>query len=139
MKNVVAAILVLLSAAGALASDKSVAGVYRSEVGLYVLTVSLLENGNYLARWDSDIGSNGTASGSWTFQDGEVRLTPKKEEGHPMTGYLRVLALRKFEGRQALLRKEDVMNEASPLYYLYLQKKGDPAGTDNSGAAPRRV
>jgi hypothetical protein len=76
------------------------------------LTVSLLDNGNYLARWDSDIGSNGTASGSWTFQDGEVRLTPKKEEGHPMTGYLRVLALRKFEGRQALLRKK-VMCELS--------------------------
>ncbi len=139
MKNAIAAVLVLFSAAGLLAGDKSVAGVYRSEVGLYVLTVSLLENGNYLARWDSDIGSNGTASGSWTFQDGEVRLTPKKEEGRPMTGYLRVLSLRKFEGRQALLRKEDFMNEASPLYYLYLQKKGDPAGTDNSGAAPRRV
>lgn len=139
MKNAIAAILVLISAASLLASDKSFGGVYRSEVGLYVLTVSLLENGNYLARWESDIGSNGTASGSWTFQDGEVRLSPKKEEGHPMTGYLRVLSLRKFEGRQALLRKEDFMNEASPLYYLYLQKKGDPAGTDNSGAAPRRV
>ena len=49
MKNVIAAILVLLSAAGLLASDKSVAGVYWSEVGLYVLTVSLLDNGNYLA------------------------------------------------------------------------------------------
>ena len=139
MKNAIVAILVLLSAAGLLASDKSVAGVYRSEVGLYVLTVSLLENGNYLARWDSDIGSNGTASGSWTFQDGEVRLSPKKEEGQAMSGYLRVLSLRKFEGRQALLRKEDFMNEASPLYYLYLQKKGDPAGTDNDRAAPGRV
>jgi len=139
MKHVIATVLVLLSSAGLLASEKSVAGVYRSEVGLYVLTVSLLENGNYLARWDSDIGSNGTASGSWAFRDGEVRLSPKKEEGHPMTGYLRVLSLRKFEGRQALLRKEDVANEANPLFYLYLQKKGDPAGTDNPGAAPRRV
>jgi hypothetical protein len=139
MKTAIAVSLVLLSAVGLLASDKSVAGVYRSEVGVYVLTVSLLENGNYLARWDSDIGSNGTASGSWTFHDGEVRLSPKKEEGHPMTGYLRVLSLRKFAGRQALLRKEDTMNESSPLYYLYLQKNGDPAGTDNSGAAPRRV
>jgi len=139
MKNAIAAILVSLSAISLLASDKSVAGVYRSEVGLYVLTVTLLDNGNYLARWDSDIGSNGTATGSWTFQDGEVRLSPKKEEGHPMTGYLRVLFLRKFEGRQALLRKEDVMNDSSSLYYLYLQKKGDPVGTDNAGAARRRV
>lgn len=121
MKHLVAA--VLLSASSLLAGEKSPAGVYQSEVGLYVLTVTLLENGNYLARWDADIGSNGTASGSWVYQDGEVRLTPKKEEGHPMTGYLRVLLLREFESRRALLRKEHVANEKNPLFYLYLQKR----------------
>jgi hypothetical protein len=137
MKSIIAA--VLLSASSLLASEKSAAGVYRSEVGIYSLIVSLLPNGNYLARWDGDIGPNGTASGSWTFVDGEVRLVPKKEEGHPMTGYLRVLLLREFEGRQALLRKEDIANEKNPFFYLYIQKKADPVGTDNSGAAPRRV
>jgi hypothetical protein len=64
---------------------------------------------------------------------------PKKEEGHPMTGYLRVLLLREFEGRKALLRKEDVANVKNPFFYLYIQKKADPVGTDNDGAAPRRV
>ncbi len=136
MKSIIAA--VLLSASSLLASEKSAAGVYRSEVGIYSLIVSLLPNGNYLARWDGDIGPNGTASGSWTFVDGEVRLVPKKEEGHPMTGYLRVLLLREIEGRQALLRKEDVANEKNPLFYLSIQKKADPANTDNSVAAPRR-
>lgn len=137
MKASIAA--VLLSASNLLAGEKSAAGVYRSEVGTYSLIVSLLPNGNYLARWDGDIGPNGTASGSWTLVDGEVRLTPKKEEGHPMTGYLRVLFLREFDGRQALLRKEDLANEKNPLFYLYLQEKADPVGTDNAGAAPRRV
>ena len=40
------------------ARDEPAAGVYRSEVGIYSLTVSLLPNGNYLARWDADIGPN---------------------------------------------------------------------------------
>jgi hypothetical protein len=137
MKIVLA--IVLLSASSLLASEKSAAGVYRSEVGIYSLIVSLLPNGNYLARWDGDIGPNGTASGSWTLVDDEVRLIPKKEEGHPMTGYLRVLLLREFEGRQALLRKEDIANEKNPFFYLYIQKKADPVGTDNDRAAPGRV
>lgn len=137
MRSIIAA--VLLSASSLVASERTVAGVYRSEVGIYVLTVTLLENGNYLSRWDADIGSNGTASGSWVFIDGEVRLTPKREEGHPMTGYLRVLLLRAFEGRRALLRKEDVANEKNQFFYLYLQKKSDPVGTGASAVAPLRV
>ena len=136
MKTILA--VVLLSASGLLASEKSAAGVYKSEVGIYSLIVSLLPNGNYLARWDGEIGPNGTASGSWTVVDGEVHLVPKKEEGHPMTGYLRVLRLREFGGRKALIRKEDAANEKYPFFYLFIQKKADPVGTDNSGAAPRQ-
>jgi len=134
MKTIITALF--LSACSLLASEKSPAGVYQSEAGLYVLTVTLLTNGNYLARWDGDIGPNGTAAGSWEFVDGEVRLTPKKEEGHPMTGYLRVLLVRQFEGRQALLRKEDVANEANPFFYLYLKRRPIQSVQHNAGSRP---
>ena len=103
-------------------NESAVAGVYRNEVGINVLTVTLLPNGNYLARWDADMGSNGTASGSWQVAGDEVRLTPKKEEGRPMTGYLRILFLRELDGRKALLRKEDVENAKNPFFYLYRRK-----------------
>jgi hypothetical protein len=108
-------ILLSVALAGAClqASEESAVGVYKSEVGIYVLTVTLLSNGNYLARWDADIGSNGSASGSWKLVGAEVHLTPKKEEDM-MTGYLRVLLLREFKGRKALLRKEDEDSEDSP-------------------------
>ena len=116
------------------ASEASPAGVYRSEVGIYELIVTLLPNGNYLARWDADIGSNGTASGSWKVVGSEIQLTPKKEEGHPMTGYLRVLLLREFEGRRALIRKEDIANEKNPFFYLYLKKQPNQAPEPTSTA-----
>jgi len=111
-----------LGIANVQANESAVAGVYRNEVGINVLTVTLLPNGNYLARWDADMGSNGTASGSWQVAGDEVRLTPKKEEGRPMTGYLRILFLRELDGRKALLRKEDVENAKNPFFYLYRRK-----------------
>jgi hypothetical protein len=122
MKAFVAILFLGLTICELYAREESAAGVYRSEVGIYSLTLSLLSNGNYLARWDADIGSNGSASGSWTLVAGEVRVVPKKEEGHPMTGYLRVLLLREFEGRKVSLRKEDAAHEKNPFFYLYLQK-----------------
>ena len=79
----------------------------------------------------------GRASGSWTLVDGEVRLVPKKEEGHPMTGYLRVLLLREFEGRKALIRKEDAANEKNPFFYLYLQKPNKAPEPTPPSVTPR--
>ena len=107
------------------ADQESAAGVYRSEVGIYTITVALLTNGNYLARWDGDIGSNGSSSGSWVQTGKEVRITPKKEEGPLMKGYLTVLLVQEVHGRKALLRKEDVKDANNPFFYLYLQKKPD--------------
>jgi hypothetical protein len=131
-------ILLSVALAGAClqASEESAVGVYKSEVGIYVLTVTLLTNGNYLARWDADIGSNGTASGSWKRVGAEVHLTPRKEEGYPMTGYLRVLLLREFKGRKALLRKEDVQSEDSPWCYLYRQEKPNNSPEATPGKRP---
>ena len=113
------------------AGEESAAGVYRSEDGIYSLIVSLLPNGNYLARWDTDIGPNGTASGSWTLVDDEVRLVPKREEGPLMPGHLRVLLLREFECRKALLRKEDLAYEENRFFYLYLKKKPNSGRSDS--------
>jgi hypothetical protein len=116
--------LVLFTALGLAsvrASEIPAVGVYQSEVGIYVLTISLLPNGDYMARWDADIGSNGVASGTWTSNGDEVHLSPKKEEGQPMTGYLRVLVVRNVNGRRALIRKEDAANDKNPFFYLYLR------------------
>jgi hypothetical protein len=135
MKAFATVLFLSLAASQLQAREESAAGVYRSEVGIYSLTVSLLSNGNYLARWDADIGSNGKASGSWTLVGGEVRLVPKKEEGHPMTGYLRVLLLREFEGRKVLIRKEDAVNDNNPYFYLYLQKP-NKSPQRNAGSGP---
>jgi hypothetical protein len=111
--------------------QESAAGLYQSEVGIYLIRVALFANGNYLARWDGDVGSNGTSAGSWAQVGTEVRLTPKKEEGALMQGYLTTLLVREMNGRKALLRKEDEKAAKSPFVYLYLQQKAnrtpDPA------------
>jgi len=98
-------------------------GVYIGSSGIEDRIVTLLANGNYLARWDSDIGSNGSASGTWELVGNEVRLNPKKEEGIVMQGYFRVLLLRQFHGRQALLRQEDKEFSDNPLFHLFLETK----------------
>jgi len=115
--------VILLSACGLLANDSSVAGVYKQSPGFYVLTLTLLENGNYLARWDADMGSNGSASGSWVLSGSKVKLTPKKEEGYLMPGYLRVLIVRQFDGHQTLLREEDLAHENNPWFQFFLHKR----------------
>ena len=121
-----------LTAALIAADGESHAGVYRQwGGGIYAIVLTLLTNGNYLARWDADIACNGTASGSWKSIGDEIHLSPKKEDGPLMPGYLRVLLVREMEGRRALLRKEDVDHQDSPLVYFYLEKKPDqsPAAT----------
>ena|ERR1017187_755056 len=114
-------LLVLLAAVCRGRSSESPAGAYRSEVSIYSIKVALFPNGTYMARWDSDIGNNGTASGQWEMVGEEIRLNPKKEEGEMMKGYLRVLLVREYQGRKALLRKEDEEYADSPFAYLYLQ------------------
>jgi hypothetical protein len=101
----------------------SPAGVYRGLSGIETRTVTLLTNGNYLARWDGDMGTNGSATGSWELVGNEVRLTPKKEEGPMMKGHFRVLLLRDFKGRRALLRKEDEQQADNDFFHLFLQTK----------------
>lgn len=120
------------------AREDVLAGVYQSEVGLYVITLSLLPNGTYLAKWDADIGSIGRASGSWVVVDKEIRLSPKREEGRPMIGYLRTLLMREFRGRKALLRKEDLADADGPLPYLFLRKSaGDSREPTVQPVSPR--
>lgn len=113
---------VFLTAVSIAADRESPAGAYVQNTGIYVIKLTLLANGSYLARWDADIGSNGTASGSWELVGGEVHLSPKKEEDM-MKGYLRVLFVREFEGEKALLRKEDIKGEKFPFSYFFLQGK----------------
>lgn len=119
--GILLAALVLANLIALKANTDSPAGVYQSEVGIFFLSITLAPNGIYRARWDADIGSNGTASGSWKLAGDEIQLNPVKEEGHLMTGYLRVLLLREMQGRKALLRKEDLVNKDNPFFYLYLQ------------------
>jgi hypothetical protein len=129
MKRLATLLLLALFATSPLrAVERSVAGVYGTEIDLYVCTISLLSDGHYLAQWHTDIGGDGTASGLWVLVGDEIRLTQKKEEGvGPPTGYLRILLLREFDGRKALLRKEDVANEKNRFFYLYLQKPPNQA------------
>jgi len=98
-------------------------GVYRCwGGGICPSVVTLLANGNYLARWDGDLGSWGSASGSWELIGAEIHLNPKREEGLMMQGRFRILLVREMDGKKALLRKEDVKFEKNPLFYLYLEK-----------------
>jgi hypothetical protein len=115
-------VAVLLSAVAGGEEPASVAGVYRGSSGIETRTVTLLTNGNYLARWDGDIGSNGSSAGTWKLAGAEVRLSPKKEEGM-ISGHFRVLLVRDFNGRRALLRKEDEKYSDIDLFYLFLQTK----------------
>ena len=101
----------------------SAAGVYRCSSGIETRTITLLTNGNYLARWDADIGTNGFASGTWAVVGSEVRLTPQNEEGPMMKGHFRLLLLRDFKGRRALLRKEDEKYSDNDLFHLFLQNQ----------------
>ena len=117
--------LVSLATVGIAADHESPAGAYVQNAGIYAIKLTLLTNGSYLARWDADIGSNGTASGSWELVGGEVRLSPKKEEDM-MKGYLRVLFVREFEGEKTLLRKEDIEGEKFSISYFFLQRKNKP-------------
>jgi hypothetical protein len=100
----------------------SVAGAYVQNSGTQAIMLTLLSNGNYLARWDLDIFPNfGSASGTWLIDGDEVRLSPKREEGH-LKGYLHVLYSRQIKGRKALLRKEDLSQEDDLFFYFYLKK-----------------
>jgi hypothetical protein len=138
MKKVLAVLVIaLLSTTGRADTPASAAGVYRGSSGIESRTITLLTNGNYLARWNGDMGSNGSATGTWELAGGEVRLTPKREEGLLMPGHFRVLLLRSFEGRQALLRKEDVKNADNEFFHLFLQKKkpNQPSEPTVSGSA----
>ena len=117
-------VLLLSLAVGARAADQSsIAGVYRGSSGIESRIVTLLPNGAYYARWDGDIGTNGTASGTWQLVGDEVRLTPKKEGGPLMPGHFRVLLICTCEGRPALLRKEDAAEKDNPFFHLFLEKK----------------
>jgi hypothetical protein len=116
--------LCVVPVADAEAADRdSPVGVYHSRGGMYAITLTLLANGNYLARWDGDIGTNGSATGSWEQAGEEIRLRPKREDGPFMPGYLRVLLIREMEKTKALIRKEDVKNQNNPLFFLYLEKR----------------
>jgi hypothetical protein len=115
--------LCLLASARGTETKESVVGVYHADSGIETRTLTLLANGNYLARWDGDLASNGKASGTWTLVDGEIHLSPKKEDGAMMRGHFRIMLLKEFEGRRALLRKEDSKQADNPFFHLFLQTK----------------
>jgi len=117
-------------------ASRAAAGVYRSWSGIDTKRITLLPNGNYLARWDGDIGSNGVSAGTWELVGTEVRLSPKKEEGM-ISGYFRVSVLKDFNSRQALLRKEDEEHADNEFFYLFLQtQKPNQAAQTTPGLRP---
>jgi hypothetical protein len=126
-------ILVSFAAVSLSATDASnVAGSYRSAGGTQVITLALLPNGNYLAHWEVDIfPENGRARGTWVFENGEVRLTPLKEEG-ALKGHLTVLSFRTMEGCSVLIRKEDVQHADNPFFYFYRKERAQKRGSGSS-------
>lgn len=122
MKTLFILFIGLVATLRASPDSSSVVGVYAQTSGTEAIMLTLLSNGNYLARWDLDIFPNyGSASGTWLIDGDEVRLSPKREDGH-LKGYLRILYPRQVKGRKALLRKEDLLQEENPYFYFYLKK-----------------
>jgi hypothetical protein len=139
MKKVLFTLMALLLASAVRSEvPVSAAGVYRSWSGIETRRITLLTNGNYLARWDGDIGSNGASSGTWELVGTEVRLSPKKEEGM-ISGHFRVLLLRDFKGRQALLRKEDEEHAENEFFHLFLQTQEPNKSPQTTRASGPRV
>lgn len=130
-------VAVLLSSVARGATPASAAGVYRGSSGIETRTVTLLANGRYLARWDGDVGSNGSSTGTWELVNSEVRLSPKKEDGM-IAGYFRVLLLREFQGQQGLLRKEDAGNADNEFFYLFRKASPPPPAVAPSPLEARR-
>jgi len=118
--------------------ETSLAGDYESYASIDFRTISLREDGVYLARWDLDIApGHGVARGRWTSEgDHSIVLTPEKEEGG-LKGYYRVLKVREFEGKRVLIRAEDLVDEHNPYRYLFLKEKkaAEPGATDNPDGA----
>ncbi len=121
------ALLPLLFALQGTASEYKVTGAYICYGGgIYTLRLAILDNGNYLARWDGDIGFNGSASGSWKRDGDKVILTPKKEE-LMMKGYLTIMCFKTIDGKPALLRIQDSAYANNPLFYFYRNEKSGEA------------
>ena len=120
--------------------ETSLAGDYESYASLDFRTIVLREDGVYSARWDLDIApGHGVARGRWRSEgDHRVVLTPENEEGG-LKGFYRVLEVREFEGKRALIRAEDLVDEHNPYRYLFLKKKkaAEPGATDNPDDAQR--
>lgn len=136
------ALLFVFIASAAFAAERGVAfpsGVYRSPGGTQIVTLALLPNGSYLARWDLDISpAHGRANGVWQLVRDEVRLTPQKEEGG-LKGHLTVLLVREMEGRTALLRKEDTEHAKNPFFYFYAKEAPNQAPEPTPGSVTPRA
>jgi len=117
----------------------SVAGAYRTATGTEVVALSLLANGNYLARWDLDISPNyGRAAGTWTLDGDTVHLTPKKEEGK-LKGHLTAMLVRKKDGHDALLRIEDASQAENPFFYFFRKEPANKSPDPTAGSVTPRA
>lgn len=87
-------------------SEPFAGAYYRGDHLGYNVTLVLQKNGDYEAWWDGCLGRYGTAKGRWEMKDGKLALSPSEEVGM-MKGHLRVLIVRRFEGRFELLPNED--------------------------------
>ncbi|HEY8993217.1 MAG TPA: hypothetical protein VIM71_00915 [Lacunisphaera sp.] len=79
---------------------------YRGDGLGYNVSLVLETNGEYRAWWDGCLGRYGTAKGYWKAKSGKVELNPS-EEIDMMKGHLRILNIRKIDGRFELLPEED--------------------------------
>jgi len=109
MKKLFALVLGCVVAASVYAQEKAerFAGAYYRGDGLgYNVTLVLKEDGRYEAWWDGCLGRYGTAKGNWALKSAKLILTPS-EEIEMMKEHLRVLLVRKYDGRFELLPEED--------------------------------
>ena len=75
--------------------------------GLAVILLSLGNDGAYYSRFLGCLGEYGHARGHWSDEGGKIILSPHYEEGM-MRGHLRTLKKMTVEGRELLVRPEDL-------------------------------
>lgn len=73
----------------------------------YNVSLTLGENGRYVARWRGCLGEYGRAEGTWSDVKDGVELTPSREDGM-MRGHLKRLERVVLDGEMRLIPPEDI-------------------------------
>jgi hypothetical protein len=145
-----AACFAAIAAFGKPEAEPFTGSYYRGDHLGYNVTLVLQKDGGYEAWWNGCLGRYGSARGRWKVKDGKLVLSPS-EEIDMMKGHLRVLSIRKIDGRFELLPEEDEKRmktkEERPLFSFTKVVARKPAnrpleptpGRGSGTAAPRRA